>query len=105
MKNELAVHTQSNDANGPVVCFDEKSKQLVGEVCTPIPSLAGRAQCHDLRIRLQRHGEPVHAGRTDAWPAHMLRHLRFDGACATMVHDLLKRPFELLVLDSSPSTL
>ncbi len=47
MENVLAVYTRPYDANCPVVCFDEKSKQLVGEVCKPIPAAAGRAECHD----------------------------------------------------------
>ena len=47
MENVLAVYTRPYDANRPVVCFDEKSKQLVGEVCKPIPAAAGRAECHD----------------------------------------------------------
>jgi hypothetical protein len=47
MENVLSVYTRPYDANHPVVCFDEKSKQLVGEVCTPIPAVPGRAECHD----------------------------------------------------------
>ena len=47
MENVLAVYTRPYDANCPLVCFDEKSKQLVEEVCTPIPAAAGRAECHD----------------------------------------------------------
>ena len=47
MENVLAVYTRPYDANHPVVCFDEKSKQLVGEVCKPIPVAPGRAECHD----------------------------------------------------------
>jgi hypothetical protein len=47
MENVLAVYTRPFDASHPVVCFDEKSKQLVGEVCTPIPAAPGRAECHD----------------------------------------------------------
>ena len=47
MENVLAVYTRPYDANCPVVCFDEKSKQLVKEVCNPIPAAAGRAGCHD----------------------------------------------------------
>ena len=31
----------------PVVCFDEKSKQLVGEVATPIPATPGEPARHD----------------------------------------------------------
>lgn len=47
MENVLAVYTRPYDPNRPVVCFDEKSKQLVGEVCKPIPASAGRTECHD----------------------------------------------------------
>ncbi len=47
MENVLSVYTRPYDANHPFVCFDEKSKQLVGEVCKPIPAAAGRAECHD----------------------------------------------------------
>ncbi len=47
MENVLSIYTRPYDANHQVVCFDEKSKQLVGEVCTPIPAAPGRAECHD----------------------------------------------------------
>ncbi len=47
MENVLAVYTRPYDETRPVVCFDEKSKQLVEEVCTPIPAAPGRAACHD----------------------------------------------------------
>ncbi len=47
MEHVLSVYTRPYDADHPVVCFDEKSKQLVGEVCKPIPAAAGRAECHD----------------------------------------------------------
>jgi transposase len=47
MENVLAVYTRPYDPKRPVVCFDEKSKQLVGEVCKPIPAAAGRTECHD----------------------------------------------------------
>lgn len=47
MENVLAVYTRPYDAARPVVCFDEKSKQLVGEIVTPIPAAPGRAACHD----------------------------------------------------------
>jgi hypothetical protein len=47
MENVLAVYTRPYDENRPVVCFDEKSKQLVGEVCAPIPASPGRIECHD----------------------------------------------------------
>ena len=47
MENVLAVYKWPFDAAKPVVCFDEKSKQLVGEICRPIPATPGRVACHD----------------------------------------------------------
>jgi len=47
MENVLEVYTRPYDAKRPVVCFDEKSKQLVEEICTPIPAAPGRVECHD----------------------------------------------------------
>jgi transposase len=47
MENVLAVYKRPYDADRPVVCFDEKSKQLVGEVAVPIPGAPGRVECHD----------------------------------------------------------
>ena len=47
MENVLAVYTRPYDPKRPVVCFDEKSKQLVGEICKPIPAAPGRPECHD----------------------------------------------------------
>jgi hypothetical protein len=47
MENVLAVYKRPYDPDHPVVCFDEKSKQLVGEIATPIPAAPGRAECHD----------------------------------------------------------
>lgn len=47
MENVLTVYKRPRDPGRPVVCFDEKSKQLVGEVCKPIPAAAGRVECHD----------------------------------------------------------
>ncbi len=47
MENVLSVYKRPYDPDRPVVCFDEKSKQLVGEVCKPIPAAAGRVECHD----------------------------------------------------------
>jgi len=43
MENVLAAYKRAHDPDRPVVCFDEKSKQLVGEVCKPIPR--GRRSC------------------------------------------------------------
>jgi hypothetical protein len=47
MENVLAVYKRRFDPDHPVVCFDEKSKQLVGEICKPIPAAPGRVECHD----------------------------------------------------------
>jgi transposase len=44
MENVLAVYTRPLDPRHPVVCFDEKSKQLVGEVCKPIAARPGEVE-------------------------------------------------------------
>jgi transposase len=47
MENVLAVYKRPYDREHPVVCFDEKSKQLVSEVAEPIPAAAGRIERRD----------------------------------------------------------
>ena len=52
MENVLAVYHRPYDEKRPVVCFDEKSKQLVGEVCKPIAARPGeveRCDCEYVR--------------------------------------------------------
>ncbi len=44
MENVLDVYHRPYDAKRPVVCFDEKSKQLVGEVCKPIAAQPGEVE-------------------------------------------------------------
>lgn len=44
MENVLEVYCQPYDPKHPVVCFDEKSKQLVGEICKPIAARPGEAE-------------------------------------------------------------
>ncbi len=44
MENVLTVYKQPYDPAYPKVCFDEKSKQLVGETKVPIPAAPGRAR-------------------------------------------------------------
>lgn len=44
MENVLAVYTRPQDPKRPVVCFDEKSKQLVGEICKPIAARPGEVE-------------------------------------------------------------
>jgi hypothetical protein len=42
MEDVLDLYQQPYDPGAPVVCMDEASKQLVGEVRRPLPSLPGR---------------------------------------------------------------
>ena len=44
MENVLEVYCRPYDPKHPVVCFDEKSKQLVGEICKPIPARPGEVE-------------------------------------------------------------
>lgn len=41
------MYKRPYDPAHPVVCFDEKSKQLVGEIASPIPAAPGRVEAHD----------------------------------------------------------
>jgi hypothetical protein len=47
MEAVLEAYKRPYDSAHPVVCFDEKSKQLVGEIATPIPAAPGRVESHD----------------------------------------------------------
>ncbi len=47
MEDVLAVYRLAHDPRFPVVCMDESSKQLVGEVRAPIPAAPGRGQIVD----------------------------------------------------------
>jgi len=44
MESVLEVYTRPYDAKRPVVCLDEKSKQLVGEICKPITARPGEVE-------------------------------------------------------------
>ena len=44
MENVLEVYHRPYDPKRPVVCMDEKSKQLVGEICKPIPAEPGEVE-------------------------------------------------------------
>ena len=44
MENVLTVYKRPFDPDHPVVCFDEKSKQLVEEIALPIPASPGRPE-------------------------------------------------------------
>jgi len=43
MEDVLAVYTRPHNADYPLVCLDETSKQLIAETRTPIPMKRGRA--------------------------------------------------------------
>ncbi len=47
MEDVLAVYQLPHDPCFPVVCMDESSKQLVGEVQAPIPAAPGHGQILD----------------------------------------------------------
>ena len=47
MEDVLAVYTRPHDANRPLVCLDETSKQLVGETRAPMPVAPGLPARHD----------------------------------------------------------
>ena len=47
MEDVLEVHHRPYDGARPLVCLDEASKQLVGEVIEPIPAAPGRPERYD----------------------------------------------------------
>jgi len=47
MEDVLEVYKRPYDGKRPVVCFDETSKQLVGEVATPAPAAPGQVAHYD----------------------------------------------------------
>ena len=47
MEDVLEVYQRPYDPQQPVVCMDETSKQLVGEVAQPLPLQPGRPACYD----------------------------------------------------------
>lgn len=47
MEDVLEVYQRPYDPQYPVVCMDETSKQLVGEVAQPLPLQPGQPACYD----------------------------------------------------------
>ena len=47
MEDVLDVYQQPEDAQRPLVCFDETSKQQVKETRFPLPPIPGHALCYD----------------------------------------------------------
>jgi DDE superfamily endonuclease len=47
MEDVLEVYHRPYDPRRPVVCLDETSRQLIGEIRTPLPPLPGRVERYD----------------------------------------------------------
>ena len=47
MEDVLEVYRRPYDPERPVVCLDETSKQLIGEVSTPVPAVPGQVAHYD----------------------------------------------------------
>ncbi len=47
MEDVLEVYKRPYDSKRPVVCLDETSKQLIGEVRTPVPAAPGQVAHYD----------------------------------------------------------
>ena len=54
MEDVLGTYEQPYDATQPMICFDETSKQLVGETRCPLPMEPGQAARYDYEY--ERHG-------------------------------------------------
>ena len=54
MELVLDVYHQPYDPLQPVVCFDEGTKQLIGETRTPMPMQSGQPKRYDYEY--ERHG-------------------------------------------------
>jgi hypothetical protein len=54
MEDVLAVYQRPYDSRRPVVCLDETSRQLLGEIRAALPPSAGQPARHDYEY--QRHG-------------------------------------------------
>jgi DDE superfamily endonuclease len=51
MEEVLSVYTQAYDAERPVICLDESSKQLIEEVRHPIPIESGQPERFDTEYK------------------------------------------------------
>jgi len=51
MEAVLDIYEQDYDPKKPVICFDERPSQLIGEVVTPIPMKYGKAQRQDYHYK------------------------------------------------------
>jgi len=51
MEQVLDIYERPCDSQFPVVCFDERPCQLLGDVLMPIPMKPGRVQCQDYHYK------------------------------------------------------
>jgi hypothetical protein len=57
MEQVLNIYEQPYDARRPVVCFDERPCQLLGDTLMPLPMKPGRVECQDYHYK--RNGTAV----------------------------------------------
>jgi hypothetical protein len=50
MEDVLGVYCRPYDPRRPVVCLDETTKQLIGEVGQPLPARPGQAERYDCEL-------------------------------------------------------
>ena len=50
MEDVLGVYYRPYDPRRPVVCLDETTKQLIGEVGQPLPARPGQAERYDCEL-------------------------------------------------------
>ena len=65
MEDVLDLYEEEYDAERPVVCFDETSKQLIGHTRTPIAAEPREVGAHRLRVQAQRQSQPVYVLRAE----------------------------------------
>ena len=53
MEDVLELYAEPHDLARPVVCFDEASKELRGDVVEPVPPAPGRPARHDYEYTRQ----------------------------------------------------
>ena len=51
MEDILDLYAEPDDAQYPLVCFDESPYQLVSEVCQPLPVRSGQPRRYDYEYR------------------------------------------------------
>ena len=106
MEAILSVYTWAYDPQWPVVCMDEASKQLIGEVRQPLPAAPGKPACYDYEY--ERHGvanlfmffEPL-----GGWRQVKVTQRRTKRDWALAIRELVDGPYQhaegiVLVLDN-----